>query len=289
MDASASTSSFPQIVFNNGREIKPAEATISVLGEVLYGAFGVYESIQLWNGVIFHLEDHLRRLERSAALIELPLAASIDVHRSWVERLVEIEGAANATIRLFAIGPDMGQAPQTFIWLEASRPPARSEFERGVGAVTVAGERALPGAKSLNTLVNTMARRRARAAGAHEGLLLNRDQCITEGASSNFGVIIGDAIHLPPALEILSGVTLEILLSLAHEDEIEILRRPLPLGELISWDGAFLSSTSRHILPLVTIDGRPIGEGRPNRILQHLQRRFEAHFEMVTGAAYLPG
>lgn len=279
-----STALLPQVVNRNGDLIPPSEATVSVLGNVLYGAWGVYESIQLWDGVIFHLEDHLNRLLDSAAQVELPLAGDLADHARWVNELIAAEadraGAPirRATIRLFAVGPDEGVGPRSFTWLTPLHPPSAEMITAGVGAVTYAGERALPNAKSLNTLVNTLARRRASAAGEHEGLLLDKDGNVREGATSNFYIVRDGALIVPPAADILDGVTLQIVLRLAADAAIPVKRRKIPLADLPAWQEAFLTSTSRHVLPLVRLDGVAIGSGRPGAITTELHRRFETYF-----------
>jgi branched-subunit amino acid aminotransferase/4-amino-4-deoxychorismate lyase len=274
----------PHVVSRNGDLIPPSEATVSLLGNVLYGAWGVYESIQLWDGAIFHLEDHLNRLLDSAAQVELPLAGDLSDHKRWIEELIAAEAERSgapirrATIRLFAIGPDEGTGPISFTWLTSLHAPDAEMVATGVGAVTYPGERALPNAKSLNTLVNTLARRRASAAGEHEGLLLDEDGNVREGATSNFYVIRNGVLTVPPAADILDGVTLQIVLRLAEEAAIPVERRKIPLAERAAWDEAFLTSTSRHVLPLVRLDGVAIGSGRPGAVTMELHRRFEAYF-----------
>jgi D-alanine transaminase len=274
----------PHVVSRNGDLIAPSGATVSVLGNVLYGAWGVYESIQLWDGVIFHLEDHLNRLLDSAAQVELPLAGDLSDHKRWVEDLIAAEAERRgepmrrATIRLFAIGPDEGIGPRSFTWLTSLHAPDAEMVATGVGAVTYQGERALPNAKSLNTLVNTLARRRASAAGEHEGLLFDRDGNVREGATSNFYAIRDGVLRVPPAADILDGVTLQIVLRLAEEAAIPVERCKLPLAERAAWEEAFLTSTSRHVLPLVRLDGVAIGSGRPGTVTMALHRRFEEYF-----------
>ncbi len=279
-----SSASLPQIVSCNGELIAPHEATVSVLGNVLYGAWGVYESIQLWDGVIFHLDDHLNRLLDSAAQIELPLAGDLADHRDWVYALIAAEnerreGAIRrATIRLFAVGPDNGVGPSSFTWLVPLHAPDAGMVATGVGAVTYPGERALPKAKSLNTLVNTMARRKASAEGEHEGLLLDGEGNVREGATSTFYVVCNGVLTVPPVADILDGVTLQIVLGLAAEAGIAVERRKVSVADLPVWDEAFLTSTSRHVLPLVRVDGHPIGNGRPGPITLELHQRFERYF-----------
>ena len=271
----------------NGELIPPGGATVSVLGSTLYGAFGVYESIQLWNRVVFHLDDHLSRLLASAAAIDLPLSGDLAAHRNWVHNLLQAEGRPlDATIRLFSVGPEADAPPRSFLWLEPLRPPSPRMIHEGVGAVSYQAERALPTVKSLNTLVNTLARHAAQAAGEHEGLLVDAAGNVREGASSTFYAVQKGALLIPPAEDILEGVTLQIVLDLAGEAGIPVRRVHLPLAGREGWDEAFLTSTSRHLLPLVRLDGKAIGNGTPGPLTGELSRRFETYFEQVTGRAY---
>jgi len=276
-----------RFVVCNGELIPPQAATISVLGSTLYGALGVYESIQLWNGVVFHLDDHLERLLASARAIGLPLAGDLAAHRNWVYDLLRTEDSPpDAAIRLFAIGPDQGVPARSFIWLEQARPPTPQMVQDGVGAVSYRGERALPTVKSLNTLVNSLARRAAQAVGEHEGLLVDRDGNVREGASSTFYAVQKGRLLIPPPEEILQGVTQDIVLALAAEAGIPVRRVRLPLSQRERWDETFLTSTSRHVLPLVRLDGAAIGAGAPGPVTRALQGRFETHFAQVVGRRY---
>jgi branched-chain amino acid aminotransferase len=268
----------PQFVSRNGQLIAPADAHISIFNPVIFGAFGVYESIQLYQGVIFRLDDHLQRLADSAAAIDLALPAGLDAIAAWTRAVLAANGCREALIRMFALGPTPGNAPEIFIWPEAPRAFPPEMFEHGVGAVTFHGERALPHAKSLNTLVNHLARTRAQKAGEHEGILVDRHGCVTEGSTSNLFVVQGGALLTAPAEDVLAGVTQLELLKLAGALELPLMQRPLPLAELSRWDEAFLTSTSRHVLPLVRMDGQAIGDGRPGPITGRLQQAFERHF-----------
>lgn len=276
----------PTVVSRNGALIPPQAATVSVLGNTLYGAYGVYESIQLWNGCIFHLADHLERLAHSAQVIDLPLAGDLAAHQAWVEALVAAEGVPDATIRLFALGPEQDAPPSTFIWLTPIHRPGPAMYATGVGAVTYRGERALPTAKTLNTLVNTLARRQAAARQEHEGLLVDFDGNVREGATSTFYAVQEGVLCLPPPEDILEGVTLQIVLRLAAQAGLPVVRRKLPLAEGERWSECFLTSTSRHVLPLVRVDGQPVGDGCPGPVTRQLHQDFEAYFQRVTGRRY---
>lgn len=273
--------SLPHLVCRNGRLIAPARANISIFNPVIYGAFGVYESIQLAQGVVFLLEEHLQRLADSAAAIDLELPADLATIARWTQEAVQANGCEDAIIRLFALGPSPQNGPEAFIWPEAPRIFPLEMYEQGVGAVTFEGERALPHAKSLNTLVNHLAKQRALRAGEHEGVLVDRYGNVTEGSSSNLFVVRDGVLLTAPLDTVLPGVTQQQVLKLAGQLGIPVEHRPLPLAERNTWDEAFLTSTSRHVLPLVRLDGQPIGSGRPGSITRQLSQAFEAHFREV--------
>ncbi len=283
----SSKPTLPLFVSINGQLVVPSAATISVFNPAIYGAFGVYESMQMRDGVIFHFEDHLDRLLTSARLIGLPLAGDAATVARWTAEMIDAhrrelppDQANTATIRLFAVGassPD--EAPQTFIWLQPLARPQPEDYVKGLGAVTFDGERAMPQAKSLNTLVNTLAKQKATAAGENEGLLVDRQGNIAEGSASNLFVVQDGSLILPPDETILAGVTSQIVLMLAGQNHMPVVRRPIPLDELAQWDEAFLTSTSRHVLPLVRVDGQPVGAGIPGPITQALTHRFDAYFD----------
>ncbi len=197
----------PQAVSRNGRLIAPSDAHISVFNPVIFGAFGVYESIQLYQGVFFRLDDHLQRLADSALAIDLELPAGLDIIARWTQEAIAANGCRDALIRMFALGPTPGHAPEIFIWPETPRALPPEMYEQGVGAVTFQGERALPHAKSLNTLVNHLARMRALKAGEHEGLLVDRALCVTEGSTSNLFIIQDGVLLTAPDEDVLAGVT----------------------------------------------------------------------------------
>ncbi len=278
--------SFPQadIVCHNGRLVTAAQAQVPVFHPALYGAYGIYESIQVEAGVIFHLEEHLARLAGSAAILEMTLPHDCDRIAGWIPDLLAASRLQSCLLRLFVLGANGGAEGDSFIWAQSLPVYAAQLFSEGAGAVTFEGERALPQAKSLNTLVNFLARRQAQRQGEHEGLLKSRG-AIKEGSSSNLFVARGGRLLTPPPEEVLAGVTADIVLALAAREGIEVVAAPLAESEMAAWDEAFLTSTSRHIMPLVSIDGRPIGRGHPGPITQHLSRCFEENFRAVIAAA----
>ena len=136
----------PQLVSRNGRMIPPAEAHISIFNPVIFGAFGVYELIQLFRGAIFLLDDHLERLAELAAAIELELPADLATIATWTHEAIAANGCQDALIRLFALGPTVHAGAEVFIWPESPRTFAPEMFSRALArsAITASGRCRMP-------------------------------------------------------------------------------------------------------------------------------------------------
>lgn len=267
----------PTYVLRNGALVLPAQATISVFNPAIYGAYGVYESMQVVNGVVFAQALHLQRLARSAGLLGLRLPADCATLERWIADVLRANAATEATLRLFAVGGDDDAEGVLFIWPQPpTRFPARF-YTEGATAITFAGERYLPQAKSLNTLVTYLARRQAQAAAAHEALL-HHDGYLTEGSNSNLFAVVDGEVWTPPADQVLAGVTRDLLMDLAGRHGLIIREAPLALADLPRWQECFITSTSRHVMPITAVDGRPVGDGRVGPLTQRLAAIFEAYF-----------
>jgi branched-subunit amino acid aminotransferase/4-amino-4-deoxychorismate lyase len=267
----------PSFVLRNGVMIPAAEAGISVFNPAIYGSYGVYESMQVAGGVVFEQEAHLRRLAYSAQVIELAFPASLATIAAWIARVVAGQGEQDCTIRLFVVGPDNGGEPTAFIWAQppAAYPPTC--YTDGANAITFEARRFLPQAKSLNMLASNLAQRRARAAGVHEAFL-HHDGVLTEGSNSNLFAVWNDIVLTAPDEEVLAGVTRDVLLALARGAGIHVREMLLPLDEIGGWDECFITSTSRHVMPVTRIDGQIVGDGKVGPLTKRLRDLFEAYF-----------
>lgn len=278
----------PQFVSRNGVFIPAAEASISVFNPAIYGAYGVYESMQVRNGVVFERNAHLLRLAYSAQVIELPLPAELPVIAEWIEAIVAATGVRDGTVRLFVIGPENGGETRAYIWIQPPAAYPGAFYEDGVTAITFEARRYLPQSKSLNTLASFMAQRRAQAAGVHEALL-SHEGCLTEGSNSNLFVVVDGALVTAPDEEVLSGVTRDIVLHLVAEAGIP-LRMECPRSEgMARWSECFITSTSRHVMPVTSIDRRLVGSGRPGPQTARVSGLFEGYFLAHTGPSAAPG
>lgn len=266
----------PEYVSLNGEIVRADAARVCVLTPALLYSFGVYESVRVERGVAFHLDDHLQRLAHSAALIELELPAPPEVIGTWVQPLLAHSGVTHCLLRILALGPTPGNGPVCALWPQEPPhyPPAL--YEQGVELITVEGVRYLPQAKSLNTLLNFLARREAGRRGAHEALLRQGD-VVTEGASSNFFVVQEGRVRTAPVEMVLPGVTRALLLRLAQEASIPVTEQRLHLSARARWQEAFITSTSRKVLPVTRLDGQPVGDGRVGPLTSRLMDIFAAY------------
>jgi branched-subunit amino acid aminotransferase/4-amino-4-deoxychorismate lyase len=277
----------PLYVSRNGALIPPGEAAISVFNPAIYGAYGVYESMQVRNGIVFEQDAHLARLAHSSQIIGLPLPADLPTIGRWIAGVLaanRMDDCDDCIVRLFMIGPENGECVTAYIWPQGSPVYPSACYTEGVSAITFEAQRYLPEAKSLNTLVSFMAQRAARAAGAHEALLYDNDQ-LTEGSNSNLYAVIRGEMVTPPARQVLSGVTRDVVLHLASAHRLPSREAPLALAGLAGWSECFITSTSRHIMPVTRIDGQPVGDGTIGPVTQQLSDLFEVYFEAKTRRA----
>ncbi len=276
----------PVYISRNGMLVPPAQASVAITNPAIYGAYGVYESMQVHGGAIFAVKDHLRRLERSAQLLDLPLPADLPTIETWCRKIITANGAPECTLRLTIIGPEEGDASTAYVWPQAPTVFPRSYYAEGAPVVTFEGKRFMPEAKSLNTLVSFMARRSARAQGAHEGLLYH-DGCLTEGSTSNLFAVHDGVLITPPGYQVLAGVTRDLVLGLAERAGMQTAETPLALTALPQWRECFITSTSRHVMPVTTIDRQPVGDGRVGPVTRRLMKLFEERFAREMNGARL--
>lgn len=274
--------SLPVYVLRNGALIAPAQASVSIFNPAIYGAFGAYESMQVSRSVIFALKEHLRRLEHSAALLDLPLPADLLTFEAWCREVVAANEATDATLRLFVVGGDDGATATAYLWPEPARVYPAAYYASGAPAITFAGQRYMPQAKSLNALASYLARRAAQARDAHEGLL-HHDGLLTEGSNSNLFAVMDGRVVTPPPEQVLSGVTRDIVLDLATRSGIHAVEAPLLLESIPRWEECFITSTNRHVMPVTAVDGRPVGDGRVGPVTRRVMGLFEECFSRSVG------
>lgn len=287
----------------DGALVPPAEAKVSVLDRgFLYGD-SVYEVIRTYGGAPFEIGAHLARLAHSAERIglaprwdgprtALELARTLAAARAlgpaptppdaapwnageWYVRVVMTRGAGE-----IGLDPALAVDPRAILVVQPLAGPPARDYAQGVAAAIVGVRRASPAAvdpsaKTGAHLPHVLAIREARAAGAHEALLLDDGGFVTEGSSSNVFAVSGGRLRTPPlAAGILEGVTRGLVLRLAREEGVPVEEVPLRPEDLEAADEVFITSTMREILPVVRLGGRAVGAGRPGPVTERLHRAF---------------
>jgi 4-amino-4-deoxychorismate lyase len=261
--------------------LDPSEPVLRGDDDALWRGRAAFETLRVYGGRPFRLEAHLDRLTASAESMGLPPVERRRLQVLTGLVLPKAEGG-DASLRLVwtagpAQGPPSGLALLGEIpdWLEPLR-------ERGAKAVSLLGVRAtvpwlLPGVKSTSYAVNMAAEAEAKRRGVEEAIFVDPDGIVLEGTVTNVWWRKGSMLFTPSLdLGILAGVTRAALIELAPACELAIAEGTYPLESLLDADEAFTSSSIREILPLVEIDGRPIGRGPAADDLQKALRSLAA-------------
>lgn len=278
-------------IYLNDRFVDQKDALVSVFDHgFLYGD-GVYETLRTYGGRFFMLAQHLARLQRSAGLIGLAVPIPEQQWPALLREALSRNGLTDAHLRITLsrgegeLGLDPALCPRPTLVVMA-RPiaqyPARL-FEEGVPLTLAATRRNLaaalpPQIKSLNFLNNILAKREAVQAGTFDALMLNAEGLLTECTTSNFFFVSGGRLYTPSVdCGILDGITREVVLTLAKENGLPAEEGRYPAEALAHAEEAFLTNTSMEIMPVRSLDGTPIGPGKPGPVTRQLQTLFRSN------------
>jgi len=275
-------------IFVNGSFVNLSRAKISVFDRgFLYGD-GLFETMRAYRGEVFRLGDHLDRLFRSAKEIELSFSYTRKELRNIIKRILKINNLSEAYIRLTLsrgvsetglISKSKSSATLVIV-ARKFKPLSLSEYKRGwrVTVVETRQNQASPLSrlKSLNFLNNILARKEAKAKGVDEGILLNTVGDVTEASTSNIFLVKRGIVITPPEESgLLPGITRRVVLELATSLGLKVYKRRISLDELIGGEEAFLTNSLIEIMPLVEIDCRRIGKGKPGTLTQRIHKAYK--------------
>jgi len=256
------------IYYVNGDFVEDQQAKISVNDLSVIRGFGIFDFLRTYNGIPFHLDEHLGRLERSARLISLELPHSRKKIAEIVQATLQRNLHKESNIRLVVTGGlsndciTPGDSPQLLVMVTGVKEMPAEWYSDGAKVITSHVERFMPGAKSINYIPAILCQREARTQQAIEAVYVDRNGYLLEGTTSNFFAFLGDTLVTPPCNRVLPGITRQVVLSLA-EKEFTIVERELHKDEIRLIDEAFLASSVREVVPIVTIDSIGIGDGKP--------------------------
>ena len=295
----------PGAVYVNGRITPEDQAVVPVFDHgFLYGE-GVYEVCRSYFGTPFLLDRHLARLRRSASLIALPVPFADDGFGARIEDTMKAAGllpwspgGPDAYIRLLltrGIGeltydPAATPVPTLVIIARPHKAPDPTIYEEGVPLSIVPIQRNAPAAlnpliKSNNLLNNALAMQRALGAGGFEAVMRNHRGELAECSQSNLFVVSGGRVRTPP-LEagLLAGITRQLVLELCRDEHFAADEATLHDGDLLEADEAFITSSTREIVPVTKVDHTVINDGRPGPITQALMAAFRARVDRFAPA-----
>ena len=285
----------PGAVYVNGRVTSEADAVVPVFDHgFLYGE-GVYEVCRTYGGRVRLLARHLARLRASAGLIALPVPFDDESLEARIDQTLVAaglrpwhNGLPDAYVRLLltrgvgelSYDPRSCPTPSLVIIARPHTPPPVQVYETGVRVALVDVERnrreALnPQIKSNNLLNNALAMQQALSKGAFEAVMRNHDGHLAECSQSNLFVVTGGVVRTPPVGEgLLPGITRAFVLELCDALGIAAEQRVLDEPDLRGADEAFLTSTTREIVPIVSVDEHIVGRGQPGPVSQRLLETF---------------
>ena len=269
----------------NGNFVPRSDAVVSVEDRGFVFGDGVYEVVRVIRGRLFATRFHNERLERSLEGIRIPLqgedspARFVEIGRQLLRENNLLEGEATlyiqvtrgATTRAHYF-PPANTPPSVYISV-ARFAPNTELAERGGSAITHPDLRwGRCDLKTLNLLPNVLASQTAKEQGAFEAMLI-RDGVVTEGAKTNFfGVVDGTLRTHPCDTHILPGITRSVLRDLAAEINIDVDESPITVDEIPGLSEMFLTGTTTDVMPIVQLDGRFVGDGKPGELTRKLQR-----------------
>lgn len=275
-------------VYINGVFYEKQEAKISVFDHGLLYGDGVFEGIRCYNGKVFQLDAHIKRLYDSAKAIRLEIPISPEKLKADIYKTLEINQLKDAYIRVvvtrgsgtLGLSPTKTSNPQVIIITDHITLYPEEMYKEGMAVITASTIRNHPNAlspriKSLNYLNNILGKIEALDAGVPEAIMLNHLGFVAECTGDNIFIACSGKLMTPPTeAGILEGITRNLVIDLARKNNIEVIEKNLTRYDLYAADECFLTGTAAEIVPVTKIDGRIIGDGKVGPITRKLMEEF---------------
>lgn len=276
-------------VYVNGRFYEKKDAKVSVFDHGLLYGDGAFEGIRSYGRLVFKLKEHLDRLYETAHTLLLKIPLTKEQMAKAITSTLKENGLSDAYIRVIVTRGegDLGLDPRKckgnatiIIIADKITLYAKELYERGLEIITVPTVRNLPEAlnpqlKSLNYLNNILAKIEATNSGFDEAIMLDAHGYVAECTGDNI-FIVKDGRLMTPWQGRLKGITRQAVLDLAHKEKIATKECMLTRHEVFTADECFLTGTAAEIIPVVKVDGRIIGDGKPGKTTLHLIKLFHA-------------
>lgn len=275
-------------VYINGKLLDKEQATVSVYDHGLLYGDGVFEGIRVYGGKAFLLAEHVDRLYESARAIRLEIPMTRSDLSAAVDSTVAANKLTEGYVRLvvtrgagtLGLDPRKTSDPQIIIIADTIALYPREMYEQGLKLITASTIRNHPQAlsariKSLNYLNNILAKIEGTDAGSVEALMLNHKGDVAECTGDNIFIMLKGVLKTPSTDSgILEGITRNAVIRLAREAGLAVEETTLTRHDIYVADECFLTGTAAEVIPVVSLDGRPIGNGHPGPITKDLLKRF---------------
>jgi branched-chain amino acid aminotransferase len=272
----------------NGKLFDKEDAKVSVYDHGLLYGDGVFEGMRSYGGKVFRLEQHLERLWNSAKAIWLQMPISREQMAKAVNDTLAANGIKDGYIRLvvtrgagtLGLDPNRCSDPQVIVITDHISLYPQEFYDNGLEIITVSTIRNHPAAlspriKSLNYLNNILAKIEGLQAGCIEALMLNNKGEVAECTGDNIFLVSRGQLLTPPIdAGILEGITRDAVIELAQASKIPVREIPLTKHDVYIADECFLTGSAAEVIPVVKVDSRPIGDGKPGPITRELTKRF---------------
>jgi branched-chain amino acid aminotransferase len=277
-------------IYIDGKYYDERNAKISVFDHGLLYGDGVFEGIRAYNGRVFKLKEHIDRLFCSAKSILLTIPMSHADLMAAVVATCRRNKLRDGYIRLvvtrgpgtLGLNPNRCRHPSVIIIADKIQLYPPELYQRGMEIVTVPTTRNLhsalnPAIKTLNYLNNILAKIEAKNAGCEEAIMLNAEGFVAECTGDNIFIVREDCLLTPPlAAGALHGITRRVVMEIAAESGLKVSEANLTRHELFNAEECFLTGTGAELVPVVKIDGRVIGTGKPGAVTEKLVGQYHA-------------
>ena len=279
-----------RMIWIDGQLVPRLQATVSVFDHGLLYGDGVFEGIRVYGGRPFLLAEHLQRLDDGARALMLECPYTRQQLEESLGEACRREGEQDGYIRLvitrgvgdLGLNPKLCQRPTVFFILDKIQLYPPSLYEQGVALITASTRRVPvvsldPRIKTLNYLNNILAKQEALNAGCPEALMLNTEGLVAECTADNiFLASRGELVTPSTIYGALNGITRGVVLELGRQLGLKVREGAVALFEIYTADECFMTGTGAELVPVVKLDGRVIGTGKPGPVTQKLRESFKA-------------
>ncbi len=274
-------------VYLNDRIVPAEDAVVSVFDHgFLYGD-GIYETMRAYNGIVFMIDEHIKRLFRSASLIGLKIPYNSEKLKSSIYKTIQANNLENAYIRLtisrgcgsLGLDPDFCQKPSIVIIAKEQKDYPKSLYQKGLKVIIAKTRRNFkeainPRIKSLNFLNNILAKLEAKEKNANEAIMLNVYGKLTEGTICNV-FFYKDNVLFTPSVDcgILDGITRGIVIDIAKKQGIRVKEGKFTKTDIYSANEIFVTNTTMEVMPVSELDGNKYPAGEISKNLRKFYRQ----------------